>query len=237
MLCFLAVETVSVPKKPGVWLELLRGNAGCRDESFDGKRHEDAFPDASDSSKLSTGGNIMELHGKMIRIRPLVKSDLTKMMPWNQDDELQYFVDCNLPDNLIELERWFQKNVSHRNYQIFAIETLDGHLIGDLELDHISRYNQEGEVRIRIGEKSCWGKGYGTEALQLSLAYWFDKEKFKRIYLRVYYFNQRAIRCYLKNGFKQVGILRRNRQGWKDIILMEVDAIGFQRALNRRLAG
>lgn len=159
------------------------------------------------------------------------------MATWNQDDELQYFVDCNLPDNFTELERWFQENVPRRNYQIFAIETLEGDLIGDLELDHISRVNREGEVRIRIGEKRCWNKGYGTEALQLVLGYWFDVGKFERIYLRVYHFNQRAIRCYLKNGFKQMGILRRNCQGWKDIILMEADAMSFHKALSRRLAG
>ena len=178
----------------------------------------------------------MELMGKTVRLRPLIIDDLTKMVVWNGDDELQVFVDCNLPDNLSELERWFYENIPRRNYQIFAIETAAGKVIGDLELDHINWNKHEAELRIRIGDKKSLGKGYGTEALRLLLEYWFEEKKFKRIYLRVYQFNHRAIRCYLKNGFKQIGILQRRQENWKDIILMEIDAGRFVRIACSRSA-
>ncbi|HBF39395.1 MAG TPA: hypothetical protein DDW50_19005 [Firmicutes bacterium] len=178
----------------------------------------------------------MELIGKNIRLRPLQKSDLSKMVLWNIDAELQNFVDCTLPDNLFHLERWYHENVPDRHYQIFAIETVEGCLIGDMELDHICWSKRETELRIRIGEKEFWGKGLGTEAVSLVLNYMFQAKNFFRVYLRVYDFNQRAIHCYLKNGFRPIGLLHRAEKDWKDIILMEIKGTWYQR-ISRKIAG
>lgn len=170
----------------------------------------------------------MELTGKRIKLRTLSISDLEVLARWNQDSELQEYVDSNLPLECHQLERWYHDNVPDRCYQVFAIETNSGRLIGDLELDHICWNRREAELRIRIGEKDYWNQGFGTEAIQLIFDYLLVKKKFSRIYLRVYRFNQRAISCYLKNGFKQVGILQRRAEGWKDIILMEISRIKYQ---------
>ncbi len=179
----------------------------------------------------------MELTGKRIRLRPLSINDLEALVRWNQDAELQEYVDCDLPMERHQLERWYQDNVPDRHYQVFAIETIDGRVIGDLELDHICWSRREAELRIRIGEKDCWNQGLGTEAIQLAFDYILAAKKFNCIYLRVYRFNQRAINCYLKNGFKQVGILQRRTEGWKDIILMEIKRNKYQRCFQSKKAG
>ncbi|HBE80440.1 MAG TPA: N-acetyltransferase [Firmicutes bacterium] len=179
----------------------------------------------------------MELIGSNIQLRPLQIRDLPRMVLWNRDAEIQTFVDCTLPDNLIHLERWYTENVPERHYQIFAIETRDGYLIGDMELDHICWTKREAELRIRIGEKEFWGKGFGSEAVRLILDYVFRIKNFGRIYLRVYSFNKRAIQCYIKNGFKPIGVLSRSEEGWKDIILMELKEVKYQKLLTARIAG
>jgi RimJ/RimL family protein N-acetyltransferase len=179
----------------------------------------------------------MELIGKNIQLRPLQIRDLPRMVLWNRDAEIQTYVDCTLPDNLIHLERWYYDNVPDRHYQVFAMETMDGNLIGDMELDHICWSKREAELRIRIGEKDFWGKGFGSEAMRLILDYVFGTKNFYRVYLRVYNFNQRAIQCYLKNGFKPIGVLRRVDQDWKDIILMEIKETRYQKIFNARIAG
>ena len=176
----------------------------------------------------------MELTGEKIRLRKLTVNDLETLARWNQDRELQEFVDSNLPTAHHQLKRWYQANVPNRNYQVFAIETVGGRLIGDLELDHINWSRREAELRIRIGEKDCWNQGLGTEAIQLIFAYFIAGKNFNRVYLRVYSFNQRAIHCYLKNGFRQVGILRRPNASWKDIILMEIDKAKYERGIQTK---
>ena len=179
----------------------------------------------------------MELKGSIIRLRPLAVSDLTVMAGWNCDPELQNFVDCDLPGDPQQLERWYHANVPDRNYQIFAMEAASGQLIGDMELDHICWNKREAELRIRIGDRRFWGQGYGSEAIQLMLNHFMTERNFNRIYLRVYEFNHRAIRCYLKNGFQQIGILQRRRSGWKNIILMEITRQKFNQTFACQRAG
>lgn len=174
----------------------------------------------------------MELVGRQLRLRSLGLADLNQMAAWNGDPELQSFVDCDLPVQLPDLETWYRTNVPDRHYQIFAIEK-DGSLIGDLELDHINWRKREAELRIRIGNKRFWGQGLGSEAICLILDHLFMERNFQRIYLRVYDFNKRAIRCYLKNGFKQTGLLHRYTRDWKDIILMEINYPIYRRICNR----
>ena len=170
--------------------------------------------------------------GRNIRLRPIMVTDLKEMAKWNCDSEVQSYVDCDLPEDLHQLERWYYQNVPDRHYQIYAIETLTGELIGDLELDHICWTRREAELRIRIGEKKYWGQGLGSEALRLILNYIFVEKQFNQIYLRVYDFNHRAIKCYLKNGFRQIGVLHRHQKGWKNIILMEVKGVPYRQNYN-----
>ena len=79
--------------------------------------------------------------------------------------------------------------------------------IGDLELDHISWRRSEAELRIRIGEKEYWNKGYGTDAVRALLDLARNNLGLRHIYLRVYRFNHRAIRCYEKCGFRHIRTL------------------------------
>src|SRR5690606_35727569 len=64
------------------------------------------------------------------------------------------------------------------------------------------------EYGIVIGEKDAWGKGYGTEATRLMLAYGFDVLGLQNIMLRVYANNPAGVRAYERAGFRKVGVLR-----------------------------
>ena len=163
--------------------------------------------------------------GRKINLRSFEYRDLAGMVRWNNDGEVEAFVDCDLPKTLPECELWFQNNVPSRDYRIFAIEDRAGNLIGDLELDHISWRNGEAELRIRIGEKDYWNQGYGTDAVRSILRLALNELGLRRIYLKVYRFNTRAIRCYEKCGFRRQGVLKRRVKSagdWKDIILMSL---------------
>ncbi len=164
----------------------------------------------------------MELVGEKVLLRPLAISDLIYFKKWNQDEELQCFTDSSHGQELELLKKWYQDSLKSRYYKIFTIVTKNDLVIGDLELDHICWNKREAELRIRIGEKNYWNQGLGSEALKIIVKHIMIRERFNRIYLRVYQFNQRAIHCYLKNGFKKVGILQRKKPGWKNIILMEL---------------
>ena len=58
---------------------------------------------------------------------------------------------------------------------------------------------------ILIGDKRFWNRGFGTDAVRLLLRFGFLTLGLNNIRLRVHAFNERAIRCYEKCGFKQCG--------------------------------
>jgi RimJ/RimL family protein N-acetyltransferase len=74
-----------------------------------------------------------------------------------------------------------------------------------------------------LGEKDCWGKGYGVEAIGLIAAHGFLMLNLNRIWLMVLDTNHRAIRAYVKAGFSKEGILRQNvflGGGYHDTVVM-----------------
>lgn len=97
--------------------------------------------------------------------------------------------------------------------------------IGVTSLINIDYKNRNAECIIDIGEKDFWGKGYAKEALKLLLDYAFLEMNLHRVSLRVFSFNEKAIRLYEKIGFKHEGTSRQClfRNGrWHDIIHMGI---------------
>jgi RimJ/RimL family protein N-acetyltransferase len=79
------------------------------------------------------------------------------------------------------------------------------------------------DVDIYIGEKNCWGKGYGTDATRLICRYGFDQMRLHLIALWVAADNLAARAVYRKVGFHEDGCHREafRRDGkWHDMILM-----------------
>ena len=78
---------------------------------------------------------------------------------------------------------------------------------------------------IGIGEREFWGKGYGSDAIQLLLRYAFTELNLQRVSLTVFEFNQRAQRSYEKVGFRLEGrqrqIMQREGRRW-DILYMGI---------------
>ena len=71
--------------------------------------------------------------------------------------------------------------------------------------------NQTAELGIFIGEQDDRNKGYGKEAIKLILDYGFNTLNLNNIMLKVYSFNEKAIKTYKKVGFKTFGVRRECR--------------------------
>jgi RimJ/RimL family protein N-acetyltransferase len=75
----------------------------------------------------------------------------------------------------------------------------------------VDQIRQCAEVGLLIGEEENRSKGYGEEVLKLLLDYGFQYLNLNNVMLRVFSFNERAIQCYKKVGFKEMG---RRRQSY-----------------------
>lgn len=146
------------------------------------------------------------------------------MLKWGRDPDLKRLLEGDYPDTTESYAEWLRELKSDRHRQAFAIELADGSFIGDIELDQIAWRSGDAELRVRIGEECARGRGYGTEAVRLMLTHGFETLNLRRIYLRVFQFNRRAIASYRKVGFKKEGaIMRTTAAGARArIVLMRI---------------
>ncbi len=155
------------------------------------------------------------------RIRPLVKDDVTTVMQWSHDPELQQLTGRRFASEM-DGTLWWHAVERDRTRLAMAILDDNGRLIGDVELENVAWRAGEAELRIAIGEKSCWNRGYGTEALSEMAQIAFDQLHLHSLYLRVSERNLRAIRSYYKAGFRKVARLSATGrlQGGEPLVLM-----------------
>jgi len=112
--------------------------------------------------------------------------------------------------------------------------------IGRALLFGVSPVDRRAMCGLFIGEKACWGKGYGTEALALLLDYGFNLLNLNSIELGVFAFNSRAIASYRRLGFKEIGRKRQARiiaGRAYDVILMDLLAEEFESPFVRPIMG
>ena len=115
---------------------------------------------------------------------------------------------------------------------VFGIVDLETEeLIGRCMLFDLDWINRKAMLGILIRPKDYWGRGYGPEATRLLLDYGFNLLNLNSVMLGTFAFNQRAIHCYERVGFKAIGRRRQARiiGGAKhDAILMDILAEEFE---------
>jgi RimJ/RimL family protein N-acetyltransferase len=129
---------------------------------------------------------------------------------WNRDTEYTRLLDTEQAQlwSVMKMKKWHEKDLeeSRSNEFFFYIRTLEGdRLIGFIGLADIRWNNGDAWVGIGIGERSEWGKGYGTDAMRVLLRYAFTELNLHRVSLGVFDYNPRAIRSYEKAGFRHEG--------------------------------
>ena len=153
----------------------------------------------------------MILRGNNIIIKGLEQNDLKDRHQWlNNPEVTQFFTNLgSIHISETELAKWYEnicnKNLQELHFSIFIGESKH---IGGAQLKSLDWKNRSAELGIFIGEKSEWGKGYGTEAANLLTHYGFNELNLHRIWLRVDSDNLAALKCYQKTGFTQEGIFR-----------------------------
>jgi RimJ/RimL family protein N-acetyltransferase len=129
---------------------------------------------------------------------------------WNRDSEYARLLDDEPPKlySVKSFKAWLEKKFERDDEFrfFFTIRTLEGdQLIGFIGLFGIQWNHGSAWVGIGLGERNYWGKGYGTDAMQVVLRYAFKELNLYRLNLDVFAYNPRAIRSYEKAGFKIEG--------------------------------
>ena len=96
--------------------------------------------------------------------------------------------------------RWVQKKLAENAALFSMLEKDTGAFIGNIELMDIA--DRAGELGIAV-TAAMQDKGYGTEAVRAMVDYGMDTLGLRRVFLKVFPDNARAIRVYEKCGFRE----------------------------------
>ena len=166
--------------------------------------------------------------GKLVRLREYRKEDIPLVQRYRNDSETRSFLNIRVPYpyTLADEEKWFEKNSASNDIYSFAVETLsEGTYIGGCGTISTDWKTRVVMVGIWIGDKAYWGKGYGTDAMEVLVRFCFEEMNVEKVKLGVYSFNDRARRCYEKCGFTVEGVLRREVYAsgqYHDMIMMGI---------------
>ena len=170
--------------------------------------------------------------GEKCYLSPMSLDDAEKFTSWLNDLEISKGMIFSSQIISVEAERQIIKSFSEsKDYVLAIVDKNNNTLLGCCGLHSINHLVQSAKLSIFIGEISNHGKGIGTEATRLLCDFGFNILNLHNIILSVYEYNQNAVRCYEKAGFKVIG-RRREAQpiaGKRyDVVLMDILASEFE---------
>ena len=161
------------------------------------------------------------LQGQLVRLTAIdAEANAELLARWWSDSEYMRLLDSDPPRPLLarKIKEEFEKDTERyaADRIEFMIRTLAADKpIGFIALDGIRWTHGDTFVAIGLGDRDYWGKGYGTDAMNVMLRYAFTELNLQRVSLDVFEYNARARRSYEKAGFVVEGCQRQrlNRDG------------------------
>ena len=152
------------------------------------------------------------LEATTVRLRPLAERDVPLLLRWSNDPEVRHWLHrSESPPATLELAQALVEEMRRDPRTLAWCIEAGGRTIGDVRLIEIDTAHGRAELGIAIGEKDCWGRGYGTDAIRRVLRHAFGELGLRRVWLITDADNARGIRCYKKCGFVWEGVLRGHR--------------------------
>ncbi|MCL4544507.1 MAG: GNAT family N-acetyltransferase [Chloroflexi bacterium] len=174
---------------------------------------------------------VINILGEKVALGPLRRDLMPLLQKWLNDFEVARTTWGALPQTLEDAEDRYKKNTGERTASFTIYERATMRPLGTTLLYDIDHRDRKAYFGILIGEKDYWGKGYGTETTRLMLDYAFNGLDLHNVMLWMQAYNERALRAYVRAGFKIIGRRREaHRLGGRayDEICMDCLASEFE---------
>jgi len=149
-----------------------------------------------------------------IILRPLDPDKIGQYyVSWMNDPEVVQYLESrwciHTLDSIRNFVRQMNESSSDFLYGIFLEET--GRHIGNIKIGEINRIHMFANIGLLIGEKDCWGKGFGTRAIILATEIAFRELHLNSLTAGIYSNNRSSYRAFLKAGWEDVGCYKKYR--------------------------
>lgn len=153
------------------------------------------------------------LEGERLYLREVRPSDVGEAYyRWVNDPEVTHGLESRFyPNSMESLREYVAAKTNDRNNVFLAIVLKDGDRhIGNIKLGPINWIHRLADIGLMIGEKDCWERGYGTEAIQVLARYAFEILNLHKLTAGCYGTNPQSGRAFEKAGFTREGIRRQH---------------------------
>ena len=151
------------------------------------------------------------LSTERLLLRAIEISDLNSTyLSWLNDLEVNRFLETRfLPQTMEALQGYWQTHRDDPASPWFAICLQgDGRHIGNIKLGPIQWLHRRADISLFIGDSSCWGNGYASEAIALVRDWAFAELDLQKLNAGIYAGNHGSYRAFEKCGFCLEGTLR-----------------------------
>lgn len=150
-------------------------------------------------------------NGQLLRLAAPRPDDHVAFAGWSEQDGYLRSFD-NDPARPLSAEahaEWERPLLQAPNGYLFRLRTLaDDRLIGIGALGDVQWVHRTAMLGLAIGDPAYWGRGYGSDAVQLLLRYGFEELNLYKVWLTTIAFNARAQRTFERAGFVREGAQR-----------------------------
>ena len=162
------------------------------------------------------------LVNKDVSIRIVELSDCNEnYLRWLNDEETNRYLETRWSEQTMESIKDFVKTIRESNHSyLFAILYNDRH-VGNIKIGPIHPIYKFADISYFIGEKTLWGKGIATKAINLVVKFGFEYLDLHKIQASFYEQNIGSKKALVNNGFLREGIFRKKYKTtegiWSDI--------------------
>lgn len=153
------------------------------------------------------------LVGKRIYLRGVCLSDVNESYyQWMNDPEITQYLESRFAPNSMETLQEYVKNFQGDRDNIFLAIVLKQNqkYIGNIKIGPINWYHRLADIGIMIGEKDCWGKGYGPEAISLVADFAFNTLNLHKLTAGCYEQTQGSLKAFQRAGFEIEGVRKKH---------------------------
>ena len=173
-------------------------------------------------------------------LSPVSRDSAESWARWDNDLEVGIPLGSEpyTPTTLESSQENIESIIREKIHGFDILEMENNLLIGRCFLGSVDPVNRSARLGIVIGEKTHWDRGFGTESIQLLLDYAFNILNLNSVNLGTYSFNERAIACYKKVGFREIGRRREARiigNQKFDAIMMDILATEYETVFLKEL--
>jgi RimJ/RimL family protein N-acetyltransferase len=159
---------------------------------------------------------MLELIGRKVVLREFVHEHLndSRYFEWLRDPEVVlpiYRMEYLLPISFDAVRSYVESLWNSGRDGFFAIHEKDsGKFVGTQRIGHIDWRSGVADIGVLVGDRSCWGRGYATDAVRIACRYAFGPLSLRRLTGGTPATNEAMCRCFSRLGFREEGRLRKH---------------------------